>query len=196
MSLSELRELVIDREAWSAAIHGVTKSQTWLSDWSDLMVAYFIIVLSFTWIAYFQTSSLLKGIRTYSCLCLVTQSRLTLGDTMDCIVQRLLCPQGFSREEYWSRLPCPPPGDLPNLGIQPRSPALWADALPSELPGKPKNCGVGSLSLIYGIFPTQELDQNLLHCRRILYQLSYQGLCLTAEILKWFNKPLHFDFSE
>ena len=36
MSLSELRELVMDREAWRAAIHGVVKSQTWLSDWTEL----------------------------------------------------------------------------------------------------------------------------------------------------------------
>ena len=36
MSLSELQELVMDREAWSAAIHGVTKSRTWLSDWTEL----------------------------------------------------------------------------------------------------------------------------------------------------------------
>ena len=40
MSLSELRELVMDREAWLAAIHGVTKSQTWLSDWNELNVKY------------------------------------------------------------------------------------------------------------------------------------------------------------
>ena len=37
---------------------------------------------------------------------------------------RLLCPWGFSRQEYWSGLPCPPPGDLPGLGIELRSPAL------------------------------------------------------------------------
>ena len=42
----------------------------------------------------------------------------------------------FSRQEYWSGLPFPSPGDLPDPGIQPRSPALWADALPSEPPGK------------------------------------------------------------
>ena len=34
----------------------------------------------------------------------------------------LLCPWGFSRQEYWSELPCPPPGDLPDPGIEPRSP--------------------------------------------------------------------------
>ena len=43
---------------------------------------------------------------------------------------------GFSRQEYWSRLPFPSPGDLPNPGIEPGSPALQADALPSEPPGK------------------------------------------------------------
>ena len=44
---------------------------------------------------------------------------------------------GFSRQEYWSELPFPSPGDLPNAGIEPRSPALQADALSSEPPGKP-----------------------------------------------------------
>ena len=58
---------------------------------------------------------------------------------------------------------------------QPRSPALQADSLPPEPPGKPKNTGVGSLSLLQGIFLTQESNWGFLHCRKILYQLSYQG---------------------
>ena len=45
---------------------------------------------------------------------------------------------GFSRQGYWSGLPFPSPGDLPNPGIKPESPALQADALPSEAPGKPQ----------------------------------------------------------
>ena len=45
---------------------------------------------------------------------------------------------GFSRQEYWSGLPFPSPGALPNTGIESRSPALQADALPSEPPGKPR----------------------------------------------------------
>ena len=49
---------------------------------------------------------------------------------------RLLCPWRFSRQEHWSGFPFPPPGDLPNPDIKPLSPALQADSLPSELPGK------------------------------------------------------------
>ena len=69
-------------------------------------------------------------------LCLVVQSYPTLCDPMD------YSPSGFSilgiffRQENWSGLPFPSPGDLPNPGIEPRSPALQADSLPSEPPGK------------------------------------------------------------
>ena len=49
---------------------------------------------------------------------------------------RLLCLWGFSRQEFWHGLPCPPPGDLPNPGIEPRSPTLQVDSLLSEPPGK------------------------------------------------------------
>ena len=66
-------------------------------------------------------------------------------------------------------------GDVPNPGIEPRSPALQADSLPAEPQGKPKNTAVGSLSLLRGIFLTQELNWGLPRCRWILYQLSYQG---------------------
>ena len=88
---------------------------------------------------------------------------------------RLLFPWGFSRQEYWNKLPCPPPGDLPNPETEPKSSTLQVDSLPTELPGKPKNTGVNSRSLLQGIFPTQELNQGLLHCRSILYWLSYKG---------------------
>ena len=49
---------------------------------------------------------------------------------------RLLCPWRFSRQEYWSGLSYPPPGDLPNPGLELGSPALQVDSLPAELPGK------------------------------------------------------------
>ena len=69
----------------------------------------------------------------------------------------------------------PSPGDLPNLEIKPRSPTLHVDSLPAKPQGKPKNTGVGSLSLLQRLFLTQESNQGLLHCRWILYQLSYEG---------------------
>ena len=58
---------------------------------------------------------------------------------------------------------------------QPRSPALQVDSLPAEPQEKPKSTAVSSLSLLQGIFPTQDLNWNFLHCRRILYQLSHEG---------------------
>ena len=62
---------------------------------------------------------------------------------------------GFYRQESWSGLPFPSAGDLPNPGIKPGSPALQADTLTSEPPGKPKNIEVGSNSLFQGVFLTQ-----------------------------------------
>ena len=76
----------------------------------------------------------------------------------------------------------PSPGDLPNPGIQPRSPAVKVDSLPVEPQGKPKNIEVGSLSLLQGIFPTQGSNPSLLHCGQILYQPSHKG---SPRILEW-----------
>ena len=69
---------------------------------------------------------------------------------------------------------CPLPRELPNPGIKPRSLSLQVNSLLSESPGKPKSIGAGSLSVLQGIFLTQESNRGLLHCRLILYQLSYQ----------------------
>ena len=115
-----------------------------------------------------------------------------------------LCME-FSRQEYWSELPFPFPGNLPKSGIELRSPALQADALPSELPGKPESevtqlcltlydfmdCSLPGSS-VHGIFQarilewvaisfsresSQPRDQTQVspHCRQTLYRLSYQG---------------------
>ena len=53
------------------------------------------------------------------------------------IACQALLSMEFSRQEYWSGLPFPSPGALPNPGIKPRSPALQEDCLPHEPPGKP-----------------------------------------------------------
>ena len=102
----------------------------------------------------------------------------TLCDPMDYTVHEIL----------QARIqPIPSPGDFPYPGIEPRSPTLQVDSLPAELPGKPRNTGVGSLSLLQWIFPTQELNQGLLHCRQILCQLSYHGspLFLKSQLIIW-----------
>ena len=97
----------------------------------------------------------------------VAQLCPTLCDPMDLSLE-------FSKPEYWSEQPFPSPEDLPNPRIEPRSPALRADSLPTEPQGKPRNTGVGSLFLLQGIIPTQELNLGHPHCRWILYQLSYR----------------------
>ena len=84
---------------------------------------------------------------------------------------------------------CPSPGHLPNSGTEPRSPTLQVDSLPAEPQGKPKNTGVGSLSLLQWIFLTQESNWGLLQCKQILNQLSYEGM--SQHILDWFiYRPL------
>ena len=111
---------------------------------------------------------------------------------MDLQPTRLLCLWGFFRQEYWSGLPCPPQGDTPTPGIKPRSPTLQADSLLAELPGKPKNTGVNSLSPLQRIFLNQELNRGLLHCRKIFYQirLATREAQVWAIIVKltWFYK--------
>ena len=69
-----------------------------------------------------------------SCQCIFLVSRVQLFATWTVASQAPLS-MGFSRQEYWSGLPCPPPGDLPDPGTEPRSPALQVDSLPSEPPG-------------------------------------------------------------
>ena len=78
----------------------------------------------------------------------------------------------------------PSPWYLPNLGIEPRSPALQVDSLPSDPPRKPKNTGVNSLSLLQENFPTQQSNWALLHCRQVLYQPSYQGTLVFKRLKK------------
>ena len=89
----------------------------------------------------------------------------------------------FSRPEY---RPFPSPGDLPNPGTEPRSPALQVDFLPGEPQGKPKKTGVVSLSLLQGIFPTQGLNPGLPRCKWILYQWSHKG---SPRKLEWVAYP-------
>ena len=90
----------------------------------------------------------------------------------------------FSRQEFGSGLPFRSPGDLPNPGIEPRSPALQADSLPSEPPGKPQS---GLPFPCLRVFLTQGSNLHLLHWQADSLPLSHQGspavLCDFANIL-------------
>ena len=70
-------------------------------------------------------------------VCVKSLSRIRLFATPWTIARQAPLSMGFSRQEYWSGLPFPSPGDLPDPGIEPESPALLVDALSSEPPGKP-----------------------------------------------------------
>ena len=72
---------------------------------------------------------------------------------------------GFSSQEYWSGLPCPPPGDLPSPGIEPRSPALQVDSLLSKPPGKTKNTRVGSVQFSHSVVSDSLQPHGLQHTR-------------------------------
>ena len=118
-------------------------------------------------------------------------SGISVSATPWTVARQAPLSMGNPQARILSGLPCPPPGDLPDPAIEPGSPALQADPSPSEPLGKAKNTGVGSLSLLQGIFPTQELNQGLMHCRRILYQLSHQlqGLDLKAVFAQPSGQP-------
>ena len=85
-----------------------------------------------TVLKYIENSVLLQPVR-------VVLSCLVMSDSLrprGLKPARTLCLWAFSRQEYWRGLPCPPPGDLSNLGIEPRSPTLQADSSLTEPLGK------------------------------------------------------------
>ena len=126
-----------------------------LFQWVSILLLYFLSLMFFlrsrtpaaTWCQawwqkhsgqwgpfHFQLHILSRQIAECPCAVL---SRSVISDSLQphgLQSTRLLCPRGFSRQDYWSGLPCPPPGDLANPGIEPRSPALQVYSLPAELP--------------------------------------------------------------
>ena len=99
----------------------------------------------------------------------VAQSCPTLCDPMDYTVHGIL----QARILEWVAFPFSKGSS--QTRDQTQVSTLQVDYFPAEPQGKPKNTGVGSLSLLQQIFLTQESNQCLLRCRWILYQLSYQG---------------------
>ena len=77
------------------------------------------------------------------CVCAQLLSRVQLFMTLWTVARQAALSVGFSRQEYGSGVPCPPPGGLSDPGIEPGSPTLQVDSLLSEPPGKPMITGVG-----------------------------------------------------
>ena len=130
------------------------------------------------------------------CVCVRARTRLaaqlcpTLCNPIDCTLPGSSV-HGILQARILEWVAMPSSGDLPHPGIKPRSPALQVDSLLSEAPGKLKNTGEGNLSLLQGIFPTQESNSGLLNCRWILYQLSNQGSCKYAYIYIYSYTSIH-----
>ena len=111
MSLRRLQELVMDREAWCAAVNCLKRVR---NSWATTELNQTFCVL------------------LWNLLIVI----VWLFATLWTVAYKARQSMEFSRQEYWSGLPFLSPGDLPNPGIEPRSPTLQADALLSEAPGK------------------------------------------------------------
>ena len=144
MNLSKCQEMVKDREDWRAAVHGVTESDT-----TELLKKK--LTFRFSEEGPFNSSFCPYGrfwplavlfpshlfLFSYGgCGGLVARLCLTFCDPMGCSLPGSFS-MGFPRQEYWSGLLFPSPGDLPHPGIKFASPALQADSLQTEPPEKP-----------------------------------------------------------
>ena len=126
-----------------------------------------IIVLDWRWVLFFNGVVKMKIVQSYP----------TMYNPMDYIVHE------FSRPVDWVDFPSSRGSSQPRDWMM-VSHTASGFFLPAEPPGKPKITGVGSLSLLQRIFPTQESNQGFLHCRRVLYQLGYEG----SSIIKWMKQ--------
>ena len=115
-----------DSRAWWAAVYGVEQSQTRLKRLSRSSSSSRVLSVLILLLIVFVTLD-------YILLCFIWGFFATLWT----VAYQAPPSVGFSRQEYCSGLPFPSPGDLPDPGIEPGSPALQADTLTSELPGKP-----------------------------------------------------------
>ena len=104
-------------------------------------------------------------------VCVHAQSYLTLRNPMDCNPPAPLSMK-FSQQEYWSGLPFPPPGDLPDPGIETGSPSLQADSFPSQQPGKPPQC------LYFHILRAVQ-KRFLVICIRFTVRLTYMSFSVS-----------------
>ena len=122
-------------------------------------------------------------------LCLVAQACLILYHPIDCSPPSSPS-MGILQASILEWVAMPSSRGSSQPGTKPRCPSLQADFLPSEPPGKPKNTGVGSLSLLQRFFPTRELNWGLLHCRWIS-GILHNDLTFGYTVFIFFIRPLY-----
>ena len=132
-------------------------------------------------------------------LCVCAQLCLTFCDSMDFSHQAPLSVE-FSRQEYWSELPFPPPGDLSDPGIEARSSALQADSLLSEWPGKPTTCAgthnqEGSHAWCITLLSPSWNSLFYLWACVLQLKLNGTGVCVWVEEIPQYECPLFTDAS-
>ena len=140
MSL-KLKEIVKDREAWCAAVHGVTKIQTRLSDWTTKTTISHLKVFTFNHISKVSFAIYGNIFTSFEHLCCVYAQSWWLFVTPYTIAHQVLLSMGFPRQGWWNGLPFPSPGDLPDPGIKPKSlksPTLAGGFFTTRPPGKPQ----------------------------------------------------------
>ena len=128
-------------------------------------------------------------------------SRVRLFTTSWTIDYQAPPSMGFSRQEYWSGLPFPSPGDLPNPRIKPKSPALQGNALPSEPPGKPQEV-TKAKAMAIGVAPWPQVTagqevQRIHHLQAFQWFVSTQVLVVNPSqgkmpcCLRWTLTDIH-----
>ena len=109
----------MNKGAWQATVHGITESRRRPQRWAQRRLVWLSCVCP-------------RAFCIASCLEVKSLSRVRLFATPWTVACQVPRSMGFSRQGYWSGLPFPSPGDLPDPGIEPTSPVMQADALPSE----------------------------------------------------------------